>query len=54
MFLEFFKMSPFQTQTEAAQICLGVFIVKESSPGTDRAQYLTMYNDNLKQKRPIL
>ena len=47
-------MPPFQTQTEAAQIWLGVFIVKVSSPGTDWAPYLAMCNDNLKQKQPIL
>ena len=54
MFPEFLEMPPFQTQTEAAQIRLGVFIVKESSPGTDWAQYLTMCSDILKQKQPIL
>ena len=47
-------MPPFQTQTEAAQIWLGVFIVKVLSPGTDRAQYLAMRSENLKQKQPIL
>ena len=47
-------MPPFQTKTEAAQIYLGVFIVKVSSPGADWAQYLAMWNDNLKQKQPIL
>ena len=43
MFLEFFWMPLFQTQTEAVQIWLGVFIVRVSSPVEDWAQYLAMY-----------
>ena len=39
-------MPPFQNQTEAAQIRLGVFIVLVSGPSTYQAQYNTICNDN--------
>ena len=53
MFLEFFLMPPFQIQTEAAQIWLGVFIVLVSDPSTYQAQYYSICNDNFFQKKQI-
>ena len=51
MFREFFLMPPFQIQTEAAHIWLGVFIVLVSGPSTYQAQYHSICNDNLKKKK---
>ena len=50
MFREFFLMPPFQIQTEAAQMWLGVFIVLVSGPSTYQAQYHSKCNDNKKTR----
>ena len=50
MFREFFLMPPFQIQTEAAQMWLGVFIVLVSGPSTYQAQHHSICNDNFSKK----
>ena len=56
MFGEFFLMPPFQIQTEAAHIWLGVFIVLVSGLSTYQAQYHSICNDNVFElfDRPLL
>ena len=54
MFLDFFKMPPFQSQTEEPQISLGVFIVLASGPSTDRVQHLTICNEYFFKKSRFL